>query len=96
VALAALSELARGPLSISADAVRHGPAAARWPRSSPAPRSRGLVDGAHNPEGCAGADARSADLGFEPPAAIVLAAECDKPAAAMLAALRGFAALPSW
>ncbi len=95
VALAALSELARGPLSIAADAVRRGLAAARWPgRLEPcAAEPRLWWDGAHNPEGLRRlADAWSTDLGFEPPAAIVLAASRDKPAAAMLAALRGFAA----
>jgi dihydrofolate synthase/folylpolyglutamate synthase len=93
-ALAALALLADDIPAISADAVRRGFAAARWPgRLEPCPgQPRLWWDGAHNPDGMDHlARTWREDLGFDPPAAIVLAVSRDKDVVAMLGALRALA-----
>lgn len=94
VALAVLAELARGGVDLPAAAVREGLARARWPgRLEPCPAEPRLWwDGAHNAAGIARLTrAWSADLGFEPPGAIVLALSRDKDAPAILDGLRALA-----
>jgi len=93
-ALALLATLAAGGLDVPAAAVRDGLAATRWPgRLEPCPDEPRLWwDGAHNSDGLARlVTAWTADLALPPPAAIVFAVSRDKPARAMLEALRAFA-----
>jgi dihydrofolate synthase/folylpolyglutamate synthase len=93
-ALAALAVLAEDTPVITAETVRLGFAAARWPgRLEPCPGEPRLWwDGAHNPDGVVDLTrAWREDLGFDPPAAIVLAVSRDKDTAPMLAALRALA-----
>jgi dihydrofolate synthase/folylpolyglutamate synthase len=85
-ALAALSVLTEVGVEIDADAVEEGFARARWPgRLEPCPDTPRLWwDGAHNPDGFAAlVRAWAEDLGFEPPAAVVLALSGDKDVAAI-------------
>ena len=94
VALAVLSVLTEAGLAISAEAVREGFAAARWPgRLEPCPAQPRLWwDGAHNLEGVEHlVSAWRADLALPPPGAIVFAASRDKPVADMLGRLHDFA-----
>ena len=93
-ALAALSLLEDAGVAISEDAVREGFAEVRWPgRLEPSPEEPRLWwDGAHNPDGMTAlVHAWTHDLGFDPPAAVVLALSRDKDLAALLAALTPFA-----
>jgi dihydrofolate synthase/folylpolyglutamate synthase len=93
-ALAALSAATVRGLPLAGAAIRAGFAAARWPgRLEPCPAEPRLWwDGAHNPDGIARlAEAWRADLGFEPPDAIVLAVSSDKDAGAMLGPLHRLA-----
>ncbi|MBI5710233.1 MAG: bifunctional folylpolyglutamate synthase/dihydrofolate synthase [Candidatus Eisenbacteria bacterium] len=92
-ALAALSALAESGVEIPADAVREGFAEARWPgRLEPCPAEPRLWwDGAHNADGFrALARAWREDLGFEPPAAVVLALSRDKDALAIARVVKEF------
>jgi len=85
-ALAALSALTESGVELEAEAVVEGFARARWPgRLEACPAEPRLWwDGAHNPDGFAAlARAWAEDLGFEPPAAVVLALAQDKDAAAI-------------
>jgi dihydrofolate synthase/folylpolyglutamate synthase len=94
IALATLAVLAGRHGGIGPEAVREGFAAARWPgRLEPCPAEPRLWwDGAHNLDGVTMlAQTWGADLGFEPPAALVFSSARDKDTAAILAALHSFA-----
>lgn len=92
-ALAALSAATVRGLPLPGAAIQAGFAAARWPgRLEPCPAEARLWwDGAHNPDGITRLAEGWRDLGFEPPAAIVLAISSDKDAPAMLRPLHRLA-----